>query len=65
MPNRSSILLYQFTRKVIKLTVVIIVGYHCYQLHTKLYQISFSQGYRHILMILGIIILGFNITDTG
>jgi hypothetical protein len=38
------ILLYQFTRRVIKLTVVIIVGYHCYQLHTKFYLISFSQG---------------------
>jgi hypothetical protein len=30
-----SLLLYQFTRRAIKLTVVIIVGYHCYQLHTK------------------------------
>jgi hypothetical protein len=28
-------LLYQFTKRVIKLTVIIIVGYHCYQLHTK------------------------------
>jgi hypothetical protein len=27
----------------IKLTVVIIVGYRCYQLHTQLYPIS-SQG---------------------
>jgi hypothetical protein len=35
-----SLLLYQFTRRVIKLTVVIIVGYHCYQFHTKFYQIS-------------------------
>jgi hypothetical protein len=25
-------------------TVVIIVGYHCYQLHTKFYPILFSQG---------------------
>jgi hypothetical protein len=25
-----------------KLTVIIIVGYHCYQLHTKCYQISSS-----------------------
>jgi hypothetical protein len=38
-----SLLLYQFTKRVIKLTVVIIVGYHCYQLHTKFYRISFSQ----------------------
>jgi hypothetical protein len=28
-----SLLLYQFTKRVVKLTVVIIVGYHCYQLH--------------------------------
>jgi hypothetical protein len=39
-----SLLLYQFTRKAIKLAVVIIEGYHSYQLHTKLYPISFSQG---------------------
>jgi hypothetical protein len=25
-------------------TVVIIVGYHCYQLHAKFYPIFFSQG---------------------
>jgi hypothetical protein len=28
------LLLYQFTRRAIKLTVIIIVGYHCYQLHS-------------------------------
>jgi hypothetical protein len=28
-------LLHQFTRRAIKLTVVIIVEYHCYQLHTN------------------------------
>jgi hypothetical protein len=28
-------LLYQFTRRVIKLTVIIIMGYHCYQLLTR------------------------------
>jgi hypothetical protein len=28
----------------IKLTVIIIVGYHCYLLHTKFYQISFFHG---------------------
>jgi hypothetical protein len=27
----------------IKLTVIIIVGYHCYQLHTKFYRISSFQ----------------------
>jgi hypothetical protein len=36
---------YLFTRRMIKLTVVTIVGYHCYQLHTKFYQISFFYGY--------------------
>jgi hypothetical protein len=40
----GSLLLYQFTRRTIKLTVVIIVEYHCYQLHTKFYPLSFSQG---------------------
>jgi hypothetical protein len=29
---------------VTKLTAIIIVGYHCYQLHTKYYQISFFHG---------------------
>jgi hypothetical protein len=31
-----SLLLYQFTSRVIKLTVVIIGGYHCYQFYTKI-----------------------------
>jgi hypothetical protein len=31
-------------KRVIKLTVIIIVGYHCYQLHTKFYRISSFQG---------------------
>jgi hypothetical protein len=39
--NGRSLLLYKFTRQAIKLTVIIIVGYHCYQLHTTFYQISF------------------------
>jgi hypothetical protein len=39
----KSLPLYHFTTRVIKVTVVIIVGYHYYQLHTKLYLISFSQ----------------------
>jgi hypothetical protein len=38
-----SILSYQFSRKVIKLTVVIIGGYHYYQLRTKFYRIFFSE----------------------
>jgi hypothetical protein len=43
-----SLLLYQFTSQMIKLTVILIVGYHCYQLHTQFYQIPFHQGYIHI-----------------
>jgi hypothetical protein len=35
---------YQFTRRAIKVTVVVIVGYHCSQLDTRFYQIFFSQG---------------------
>jgi hypothetical protein len=40
-----SLSLYQFTRMVIKLIVVIIEGYHCYQLRTKFYPVFFPQGY--------------------
>jgi hypothetical protein len=40
----KSLLLYQFTKRVTKLTVIIIVGHHCYQHHTKFYRISSSQG---------------------
>jgi hypothetical protein len=40
----KSLLLYQFTKRAMKLTVLIIVGYHCYQRHTKFYRISSSQG---------------------
>jgi hypothetical protein len=36
-----SLLLYHFIRRMIKLTVIIIVGHHCYQLHAKYYQIFF------------------------
>jgi len=31
-------------RRVIKLTGVMIEGFNCYQLHTKIYPICFSQG---------------------
>jgi hypothetical protein len=40
----KSLLLYQSTKRVTKLTVIIIVGCLCYQLHTKFCRISFSQG---------------------
>jgi hypothetical protein len=39
---KESIIIH--TKRVIKLTVIIIVGYHYYQLQTTLYQISSSQG---------------------
>jgi hypothetical protein len=39
-----NLLLYLFIKRVIKLTVVITEGYHCYQLHTKLYLIFLSLG---------------------
>jgi hypothetical protein len=39
-----SLLLYKFTKRVMKLIVIIIVGYHCYQLHTQFYQISFFHS---------------------
>jgi hypothetical protein len=35
---------YLFTKKVIKLGVVIIGAYHCCQLHTKFYPTFFSPG---------------------
>jgi hypothetical protein len=34
----------ELTRRVTKLTVIIIVGYQCYKLHTQFYRISSSQG---------------------
>jgi hypothetical protein len=42
--SESSILLHQFTRRAIKWTVIIIVGYHPYKLHTKLFPIYISEG---------------------
>jgi hypothetical protein len=38
------LLLYLLTKRVTKLTVIIIIGCHCYQLHTKFYLLSSSQG---------------------
>jgi hypothetical protein len=49
---------------VIKPTVIIIVGYHCYQLQTIFYRISASQGlFRATMKLLGIICVGFDVTD--
>jgi hypothetical protein len=40
-----SLLLYQFTKRVTKLTVIIIVGYHCH--HTKFYRtIEWGEDWR-------------------
>jgi hypothetical protein len=60
--SERSLLLYQFTRRAIQLTVVIVVGYHCYQLYTKFYPISYSQGQVQ-MKLLGIISVGFDVTD--
>jgi hypothetical protein len=38
------LLLYQFTKRVTNLTVIIIVRYYCCQLHTEFHRISSSQG---------------------
>jgi hypothetical protein len=35
-----SVLLFQFTKKAMKLTVGSIIGYHCCQRHTKFFRIS-------------------------
>jgi hypothetical protein len=60
MINGRNLFLYQFTEKVTKLTVIIIVGY---QLHATFYPIS-SQGYvRTLKNLLGIINVGSDIID--
>jgi hypothetical protein len=57
------LLLYQCKRWMIKLTVVIIEEYQCYQIHTKLYPISFSQSSPYIDEIIGVHQCGFRLTD--
>jgi hypothetical protein len=45
LPDRwKESIVVQIHKKVIKMAVIIIVGYHCYQLHTTFYRTSFSQG---------------------
>jgi hypothetical protein len=44
LAHQWSQLWYLFTKRAIKLTVVIIEEYHCCQLHTKFYQTFFSLG---------------------
>jgi hypothetical protein len=38
-----SLLLYQFIRRVIKMTVRIIMGYTCHELHTKFFEYIFLK----------------------
>jgi hypothetical protein len=46
MISGRSLLLNQFTKRGDN-TVAIMVGYHCFQLHTKCCPITFSQGKVH------------------
>jgi hypothetical protein len=55
--------LYQFTKRAIKLTVVIIMGYYCYQLQTKLYQYSPLKVKSIHIKLLAVITKGFDVTD--
>jgi hypothetical protein len=40
-----SLLLYQLTKRAIKMTIIIVMEYNCYQLYIKFYRVPFSQGY--------------------
>jgi len=42
-----NLLLYLLKRKVIKVTILIIKGYWCYQVQTKFYPVFFSQDWLH------------------
>jgi hypothetical protein len=42
--NERSLLLYQFTKRAINVTVVMIMGYHCYHICTEFFPLSFSRG---------------------
>jgi hypothetical protein len=44
LDQRKESIIIAIQKIAIKPTVIIIMGYHCYQLHTKLYRISSSQG---------------------
>jgi hypothetical protein len=56
----SSLLLYQFTKRVIKLTIIIILKYYCFQLNTQLIILSSLSLY--IDGIIGDRRCGFDIT---
>jgi hypothetical protein len=52
-------------KRVIKLTVIIIMGYHCYQPHATFYQLSSSQGYVRTyrpMTLFGITSVSFDVT---
>jgi hypothetical protein len=42
--QRKESIILPVNKKGVKLAVIIIMGYHCYQLHTRFYQTSFSQA---------------------
>jgi hypothetical protein len=56
-------LMYQFTRRLIKLIVIIVEAHHSYELLTKFYPISFShsQVYKK-LKLLRIMAVGLDVT---
>jgi hypothetical protein len=43
--SAQNLLMYMFINGTMKMAAVIIKEYQCYQLHTKLYLIFFSQGH--------------------
>jgi hypothetical protein len=43
LTSRRGLLFYQFKRREMKLTLVIIKAYQCFQLHKKLHSVSFLK----------------------
>jgi hypothetical protein len=58
-----SLLLYQFTRRMIKLTVVIIVGYHCNITQNLIQYSSLMVKSIYGWKLLGIVSVGSDVTD--
>jgi hypothetical protein len=44
MEIKMMMMMQQFKRKVMKLTLIIIEEYHCSQIHAKCYETFFAQG---------------------
>jgi hypothetical protein len=62
-PNSGrSVLFYQFTKRAIKLIVVIIVDYHCFKLLTNCCPLSSKCSVHIQVKLLGIMIVDFDIT---